>query len=81
MVFTQVLARPARTFPTQYPPTFHQKNQKNIHPPTKNRQYKKIIDIKFKKYKKFKLFNRKKKENITNCRIIITKIKRKERCV
>lgn len=63
MVFTQVLARPARTFPTQYPPTFHQKNQKNIHPPTKNRQYKKIIDIKFKKYKKFKLFNRKKKEN------------------
>lgn len=40
-----------------------------------------MIDIKFKKYKKFKLFNRKKKENRTNCRIIITKIKRKERCV
>ena len=36
----------------------------------KNRQYKKIIDIKFKKYKKFKLLNRKKKENRTNCRII-----------
>lgn len=46
------------------------KPPKNIHPPTKNRQYKKIIDIKFKKYKKFKLLNRKKKENRTNCRII-----------
>ena len=57
------------------------KTPKNIHPSTKNRQYKKIIDIKFKKYKKFKLFNRKKKENRTNCRIIITKIKRKGRCV
>ena len=77
MIFTQVLARSARTFLTNIPP----KTPKNIHPLTKNRQYKKIIDIKFKKYKKFKLFNRKKKENRTNCRIIITKIKRKERCV
>lgn len=63
------------------PPTFPQKPKKTYPPPTKNRQYKKIIDIKFKKYKKIKLFNRKKKENRTNCRIIITKIRRKERCV
>ena len=29
----KVLARPARTFPTQYPPTFHPKPQKtSTHP-------------------------------------------------
>ena len=66
IVYKKVLGDNLGPFFTNIPP----KTKKNIHPPTKNRQYKKTIDIKFKKYKKFKLLNRKKKENRTNCRII-----------